>query len=474
MLTPRFQAKATALPDGRVLVAGGRTFASTSSIEIYDPNVVTATVPDAPSNIVAAAGDAQASVSWTAPASDGGSAIQSYTVTSAPGSFTATVGAGATSATVGGLANGTSYSFTVVATNTVGPSVAGGPSNAVTPAAGAPPPSSASGTVGAGGSVATGTTPNASAPVSAAVTTPTGGTITIAVGGTADPAPGGYVFGQQQIDITAPPTTATQPLTIVFTIYPTVGQTPETTSIYRTETGGSPTLLPNCDAANPAQAVPFDPCVTTSRDTSGTLIVATILTSHASRWNEATPVPATVRVADSGYVPAQTTVRLGGAVTWTFVGKKSHSATESVGLGAGGAPLFNSGVRKSGTYTSPSVFAAGTYAYKSTVSGDTMSGAVLVPLQIVPTGSTGAATFAVIWATSGRSGYVFDVQNRFKPAGSKKWGNWIKWKMGTAAPAASFQPTLGAGVYDFVAHLRNSSTGRSTADSPETTITTTH
>ena len=88
-------------------------------------------VPGAPTSPVATAGNTQASVAFTAPASAGGSAITGYTVTSSPGSFTAT---GASSPlVVTGLTNGTSYTFTVVATNASGNSVASVVSSAVTP-----------------------------------------------------------------------------------------------------------------------------------------------------------------------------------------------------------------------------------------------------------------------------------------------------------------------------------------------------
>lgn len=77
----------------------------------------------------------QASVSFTAPADNGGSAITGYTVTSTPGNITAT---SATSPiVVTGLTNGVSYTFTVHATNSVGDGPESDPSNAVTPS-GAP------------------------------------------------------------------------------------------------------------------------------------------------------------------------------------------------------------------------------------------------------------------------------------------------------------------------------------------------
>jgi hypothetical protein len=90
-----------------------------------------ATVPDAPTGVVAVAGTAQAVVRFVAPLSDGGAAITGYTVSASPGSATAT---GASSPlTVTGLTAGTSYTFTVTATNSVGASVASGPSAAISP-----------------------------------------------------------------------------------------------------------------------------------------------------------------------------------------------------------------------------------------------------------------------------------------------------------------------------------------------------
>jgi len=91
------------------------------------------TVPSAPQSVTAVAGDARATVTWKAPASDGGSAILGYRVVAAPGG--AAVSVTTTSATVTGLTNGTSYTFTVVATNKTGASRASAPSAPVTPAA---------------------------------------------------------------------------------------------------------------------------------------------------------------------------------------------------------------------------------------------------------------------------------------------------------------------------------------------------
>lgn len=107
-----------------------------------------ATVPDAPTGVSAVAGAASASVSWSAPLSDGGSAITGYTVTSSPGGLTCS--ATTSPCTVEGLTNGTEYTFTVKATNTVGDSAASDPSSAVTPATVPDPPTGVSAVAGAG------------------------------------------------------------------------------------------------------------------------------------------------------------------------------------------------------------------------------------------------------------------------------------------------------------------------------------
>ncbi|WP_054658613.1 fibronectin type III domain-containing protein [Stenotrophomonas pictorum] len=98
--------------------------------------VAIATAPGAPTIGTATAGDAQASVTFTAPASNGGSAITGYTVTSNPGGITAGGNGFTTSPiTLSGLSNGTAYTFTVTATNAVGTSTASAASNSVTPKA---------------------------------------------------------------------------------------------------------------------------------------------------------------------------------------------------------------------------------------------------------------------------------------------------------------------------------------------------
>ena len=95
--------------------------------------------PATPAKPSASAGDAQATVSWSAP-DDGGSTITKYTVTPFIGATaqtpkTVTGNPAATSTTVTGLTNGTAYTFKVSATNAIGTSAQSAASDPVTPTA---------------------------------------------------------------------------------------------------------------------------------------------------------------------------------------------------------------------------------------------------------------------------------------------------------------------------------------------------
>ena len=68
------------------------------------------TVPGAPRNASATAGDASAKVSWNTPLTNGGPSITNYTATSSPGGKTCTT-SGSLTCTVSGLTNGQSYTF---------------------------------------------------------------------------------------------------------------------------------------------------------------------------------------------------------------------------------------------------------------------------------------------------------------------------------------------------------------------------
>ena len=120
--------------NGRAL-SNGLVMLSTNTITTTSPT----TVPGAPTGVSATPGNTQAEVSWTAPASDGGSAITGYTVTASGGGGQTATTTGATTATVTGLTNGTAYTFTLTTTNATGTSLASTASTAVTPTTGPTP-----------------------------------------------------------------------------------------------------------------------------------------------------------------------------------------------------------------------------------------------------------------------------------------------------------------------------------------------
>jgi hypothetical protein len=113
--------------------AGNRGTALSASV-----TMLAATAPDAPTIGTATPGDTTASFAFSAPASNGGSAINNYTLTVYNASTNAVVGTftgpaspiGAT-----GLADGTGYYGKVAATNTAGTGAQSAASNSVIPAA---------------------------------------------------------------------------------------------------------------------------------------------------------------------------------------------------------------------------------------------------------------------------------------------------------------------------------------------------
>ena len=110
---------------------GGR--ATTAYVVSGSPTPPPVFPPGAPTGAIAAAGDASASVSWVSPTSAGSFPVTDYEVASAPTGGSCLVKAPSLTCTVLGLANGTSYTFTVRALNGAGWGARSGPSNAVTP-----------------------------------------------------------------------------------------------------------------------------------------------------------------------------------------------------------------------------------------------------------------------------------------------------------------------------------------------------
>ena len=90
-----------------------------------------ATAPGAPTiGTATKLSSTSARIAFTAPASNGGAAISTYTVTSTPGNIVAS--AGTSPITITGLTPATAYTFTVKATNYVGESIASQPTVSIT------------------------------------------------------------------------------------------------------------------------------------------------------------------------------------------------------------------------------------------------------------------------------------------------------------------------------------------------------
>ena len=115
----------------------GGTSAPTPA-DVFTYTATATNTPGAPTMGGATGGDTSATVSFSAPLSDGGSPIMSYTATAVDGTKPANGGETASGPsspiTITGLTNGDSYTFTVAATNSNGAGAASAPSNAVVPA----------------------------------------------------------------------------------------------------------------------------------------------------------------------------------------------------------------------------------------------------------------------------------------------------------------------------------------------------
>jgi len=122
--------------------------AGTSAVSNASNSATPATVPSAPTNVVGVSGNGQATITFTAPSSNGGANITGYLATASPGGATGVSSGTNPTITISGLTNGVSYTFTVTATNSAGVSTPSSPSNAITPAT---VPSAPTNVVGFGG-----------------------------------------------------------------------------------------------------------------------------------------------------------------------------------------------------------------------------------------------------------------------------------------------------------------------------------
>ena len=151
--------------------------------------------PDAPTGVTATAIDStSATISWTAPVGNGGSAINGYTARSNATQTCTTTSA--TSCVMTGLVAGTAYTFTVEATNGIGTGAASSASAPLTlsaptqppaaPAPSVPSNSSSSSSSSGSGSVTSGSTNPTVNPVPVVVTLPVITSLTFVANATKD------------------------------------------------------------------------------------------------------------------------------------------------------------------------------------------------------------------------------------------------------------------------------------------------
>ncbi len=116
---------------------GAMWFTNTLWIGRIDVSTPPTAVPDAPTNVVATAGNGYAKVTFTTPAYDGGSVIMGYntTCTSSNGGATRSMPGAPGPIVVSGLTNGSDYSCAVTARNVIGTSLPSTPSNSFAPSA---------------------------------------------------------------------------------------------------------------------------------------------------------------------------------------------------------------------------------------------------------------------------------------------------------------------------------------------------
>lgn len=157
--------------------------------------------------------------------------------------------------------------------------------------------------------------------------------------------------------------------------------------------------------------------------------------------------PVQVSAGDNWFSPNVIDIARGGSVSWNFVGKTHHTATDTTGM-----DLYDSGSLLTGSfsYTFP---AAGTYGFYCILHPE-MGGRIHVPMRAKPSTGPRSTVFALTWASeSAPAGFVYDVQVK------RPGGTYELWQDGVAGSAGSFTPDAGKGTYRFQARLHEVSSG---------------
>ena len=365
------------------------------------------TVPATPTNVSASAGNTTATVSWTAPF-NGGSPITSYTVTGRPqqgetggGQVTAIVTGSppATSTTVTGLPNGTAYAFSIIATNSIGPSQESASSNSVIPGALPAPPTDVVGTGGNASATISWTAPaDGGSPITSYLLTP-------------------YVGAAAQV-----PTTITgSPPSTTATLALNNGTTYTFTVSAANAVGAGPASAPS-NPVTPSATVPGAPTGVTG---SGADASATV--SWTAPANGGSPVTSYVITPFIG-TTAQATITVTGAppATSTIVGGLTNGTTYTFtvsaanAIGAGPASAASAPVTPAGVPGAPGGVSAAPGNASASVSwtapangGSNITGYTVTPFVGAngqgPTTVSGSALSAAISGLANGTTYTFKV-----------------------------------------------------------------
>ncbi len=332
--------------NGRALSAGLVTLDTNSIITTFPM-----TVPGAPTDVSAPKGNGQASVSWTPPASNGGSAITEYTVTASGGQIAHTTGA--TKVTVIGLTNGTAYTFTVTATNAIGTSPASAASTAVIPSTVPVAPTGVSATAGNGQASVSWTPPtNGGSAITMYTVTASGGQVATTTGATTATVTGlpngiGCTFTVTATNVsgTSPDSVAAIPI-----IPSTVPEAPR--SVSATAGNGQASVSWTPPASNGGSAITMY-TVTSSGGQRVATTGATMATMAAvAGLTNGTAYTFTVTATNAaGTSPASAATTLGPALTPTFLPSPPPVGGATVLLGGRTITSAVTANRRKGTIT---------------------------------------------------------------------------------------------------------------------------
>jgi hypothetical protein len=386
---------------------------------------VNVVLPDAPGMVGATVSGTTAEITFTAPASTGGSAIIEYTAIAAPGGATVT---GASSPiTFGGLTGGQSYTFTVTAANVAGSGIASAVSNTVTASLAQTITFPDPGLLLAGGNAVLTAAASSGLPVSYSTTTPaicmvtTGGALTLLTAGAcvieANQAGDGTYSAAPMVSLSL----AVSPGSVTLT--PAAGALPDgkvgvaLTRVFSGADGTAPytfgisagtlpaglTLTGNIVSGTPTAAGTFSFTVTTTDANSVTASAAYTLLVVPSAVITLTPAAGALPDAMAGEDYTETVVASGnvGAVTYVAtgtlpaglaVGTTSGEISGSVDVGAQGDYSFSVTATDADANTASANYTLQVLARNVTVENKAV---------IVPTGSTPVPVNLTAGATGG-------------------------------------------------------------------------